>query len=326
MDPDLKLPYTYQWNGTIEQSLGGNQTLSASYVGAVGRRLIRGETIRNPNPNFTNVSVARNTATSDYHALQLQFQRRLSRGVQAVASYTWSHSIDNASGDSNQTTSTPSGRIDPQFDRGASDFDIRQAATGAVTYNLPTPDLGSVPNAILHNWSVDTIFTARSATPINVIYGRDLGFGSFSFRPDLVAGIPLYINDPLVGGGRRLNTNAFAAPTIARQGTLERNALRGFPIYQIDLALRRQFKFTETFNLQLKAEFFNIFNHPNFADPNGSLGSFSAGQLIRSGTFGVSTSMLGRSLGSGGGAAAGFNPLYQVGGPRSIQLSLKINF
>ncbi len=101
--------------------------------------------------------------------------------------------------------------------------------------------------------------------------------------------------------------------------------MRGFSVYQIDFALRRQFNFTERFNLQLKAELFNIFNHPNFADPNGSLGFFSGEQLVRSSLFGQSTSMLGRSLGSGG-AAAGFNPLYQVGGPRSVQLSLKMQF
>jgi hypothetical protein len=325
VDPNLKLPYAYEWNGAVEQSIGANQTVSASYVAAIGRRLVRHEGIRNPNPNFVLINVARNTATSDYHALQLQFQRRLLRGLQALASYTWSHSIDSASGDSNTSTSTPSGRIDPRLDRGASDFDVRHAASGAISYNLPVRDLGAVPNAILHNWSIDTIFTARSATPVNVVYSRDIGFGSFTFRPDIIAGIPLYISDPLVGGGRRMNPNAFSAPAAARQGNFERNGLRGFSVYQIDFALRRQFNFTERFNLQLKAEFFNIFNHPNFADPNGSLGSFSGGQLVRSSLFGQSLSMLGRSLGSGG-PTAGFNPLYQVGGPRSVQLSLKVNF
>jgi hypothetical protein len=88
-------------------------------------------------------------------------------------------------------------------------------------------------------------------------------------------------------------------------------------VYQVDLALRRQFKLTERFGMQLRAEAFNIFNHPNFGDPQGN--------SLLSPFFGQSTSMLGRSLGSGG-TSGGFNPLYQIGGPRSIQLALKVQF
>jgi hypothetical protein len=86
--------------------------------------------------------------------------------------------------------------------------------------------------------------------------------------------------------------------------------LRGFAAAQLDFALRRRVHLTERLNLQLRAEFFNVFNHPNFADPEGSLDS---------NFFGESRQMLGRSLG-------GLNPLYQIGGPRSIQLALKLQF
>jgi hypothetical protein len=91
-------------------------------------------------------------------------------------------------------------------------------------------------------------------------------------------------------------------------------------VYQVDLALRRQFNLTERVRLQFRAEFFNLFNHPNFGDP-GNL----EGNSLFSPLFGQSTTMLGRSLGSGG-ASGGFNPLYQVGGPRSIQFALKVQF
>jgi Carboxypeptidase regulatory-like domain/TonB dependent receptor-like, beta-barrel len=312
--PKLKLPRIYQLNFAIEQSLGSNQTVSATYLGAIGRRLLRGELLINPNPTFARVNVTTNAATSDYHAMQLQFQRRLSKGWQALVSYTWSHSLDIASNDS--TFSTPGSKLDPQLDRAASDFDMRHALSGAVSYNIPTPKVGRVGKSILGNWSVDTIFTARSATPVNIRYTRDIGFGSFSFRPDLVPGIPIYINDPSAPGGKRFNKSAFLTPVQPRQGTLGRNALRGFPIHQVDLTLRRRFDLTERMKLRFGADFFNIFNHPNFADPNG---------LLTSTTFGVSASMLGRSLG-GGGSVGGLNPLYQVGGPRSIQVSLKFEF
>jgi hypothetical protein len=248
--------------------------------------------------------------------MQLQFQRRLSRGWQALASYTWSHSIDIASNDA-FITGNP--LIDPNVNRGSSDFDVRHAFNAAVTYNLPSLDVGSIASPIFKDWSVDTILTARSATPVEIIASTsDFSIGGFQtdIRPDLITGVSLYINDPNVAGGKRFNPAAFAVPPAGRLGTLGRNVLRGFPVWQVDLALRRQFNLTERANLQFKAEFFNLFNHPNFADPIGDL---------TSPLFGQSSSMLGRSLGSGG-VTGGFNPLYQVGGPRSIQLALKVQF
>ena len=92
--------------------------------------------------------------------------------------------------------------------------------------------------------------------------------------------------------------------------------LRGFDAWQSDLAIRRQFAVKERWRLQFRGELFNIFNHPNFAQPTN---------LLSSPLFGISTSMLGRSLGSGG-INGGFAPLYQIGGPRSVQLALKLQF
>jgi hypothetical protein len=320
-DPKLELPRTYQFNVTVEQSLGADQTVSAAYVAAVGRRLLRQEQLLAPAPDFTLVDVVRNAATSDYHALQLQFTRRLSHGLQALASYTWSHSIDVASTDSGLNASV--GFSDPNNDRGDSDFDVRHAFSAAVTYDVPVPNWNPVADAILHDWSIDTIVTARSATPVDLVAG--FGFGPFfSFtRPDLVPGQPLYLDDPDAPGGRRFNPAAFAAPPPGRQGTLGRNVLRGHPVNQVDLALRREFDLTERVRLQFRAEFFNILNHPNFGDPGA--GEFLGSKFLFDPRFGRSTSMLGRSLGSGG-VNGGFNPLYQVGGPRSIQFALKLLF
>lgn len=340
-EPNIKLPRTYQWNFSIEQSLGHDQSLTATYVAALGRKLLRQDTLwgtafgGNLNPAVfaatTQVIISRNTATSDYHAFQAQFQRRLSKGFQALASYTWAHSIDIASNDS-FNVNTPSTRLDPRSDRGPSDFDIRHALNAAVTYDVAPLLKTGVGNAIFRNWSLDAIFTARSATPVNVSYSVLVpGLGGVStLRPDLIEGIPLYLDDPTAPGGRRFNNTRvtipgnpnpqlgpFFRPVVPRQGSLGRNALRGFPVSQLDFGLRRQFHLGERVNLQLKTEFFNIFNHPNFGDPEGSLQSPT--------NFGVSTAMFGRSLGAGG-SVGGFNPLYQVGGPRSIQFSLRLGF
>jgi hypothetical protein len=331
-DPQLRLPRTYQWNLTVDQSLGSNQVVSAAYVGAKGRELLRLERYFNPNPKFTLVDVSRNTATSDYDSLQLQFRRRLSRGLQALISYTWSESLDNVSSDS--AFLTPNDKLDPQIDRGPSDFDIRHQFSTALTYNIPAPGLDGVARALLKDWGVDTIFTSRSAAPVNVTYLRNIGFGNYTFRPDLVEGIPLYVDDPNAAGGRRFNNQLvtipgnprpqvgpFLAPVENRQGNLPRNFLRGFPVYQLDLAVRRDFRLKERLRLQFRTEAFNIFNHPNFADPNATL---LTGNSLNT-AFGFSQTMFGRSLGSGG-ASGGFNPLYQIGGPRSMQFALKLMF
>lgn len=317
-DPNFKLPRTYQWNVAVERSLGSQQTITGSYVAALGRRLLRIEVLRGPalpNPHFTRVRVVRNDATSDYHALQLQVQRRLSHGLQALASYTWSHSIDIASAEFLSPTGVSVKKIDPKTNRGPSNFDVRHSFSGAVTYEIPKLNMNRLADAFLSNSSVDAIFRARTATPLNLIANTPALFGvSGVTRPDLITGVPLYLKDPTVAGGRLINKAAFATPPPGHQGTLGRNALRGFPVSQLDFALRRQFYLTERFNLQFRTDFFNIFNHPNFGDPV----TFLSDPL-----FGQSLQMLGRDLGGGDG---GFSPLYQIGGPRSIQLALKLQF
>jgi hypothetical protein len=197
---------------------------------------------------------------------------------------------------------------------------VRHAFNGAVTYDLPSSDVGAIGNAIIRNWSVDAILTARSATPVDISTRVDLTGGVATLqRPDIVPGAPLYVDDPSVAGGRRFNRAAFVAPPAGRQGTLGRNVLRGFSVVQVDMAVRRQFSLTERLKLQLRAEAFNIFNHPNFGDPSGQ------GARLTSSLFGRSTQMLGKSLGTGG-TSGGFSPLYQIGGPRSMQLALKLTF
>jgi hypothetical protein len=112
-----------------------------TYVGAVGRDLLRVTNLVNPNANFGFVGVTDNSANSNYNAMQIKFERRLSQRLQALASYTWSHSIDIASTDAFANyLNTPSLVANPNIDRGNSDFDIRHAFTAGLTYNLPRPD------------------------------------------------------------------------------------------------------------------------------------------------------------------------------------------
>ena len=316
-DPHLKLPRTYQWNLALEQSLGSSQSLSINYIGAIGRDLLRITDLSDP-PNFQAIELTDNTATSDYHALQLKFERRFSRGLQALASYSFSHSIDIASTDSSANEfNTPGILGNPNGDRGDSDFDIRHSFTAGVTYNLPSPRSQKVFRAVATGWSVDSFVLARSAPPVDVVSGVVFAGGvALNPRPNLVPGMPLEFLGPQYPGGEIFNRAAFTAPPKGQQGDFGRNVLRGFGAWQADFALQRQFRFTEATGLRFQAEFFNIFNHPNFGSLDNNMSD---------GLFGHSTQTLANSLGSGG-ANGGFNPLYQIGGPRSIQLALKLQF
>ena len=332
-DPHLKSPRTYQWNVAVEQSLGSSQSLSLTYIGAIGRDLLRVTNLFNPNPDFQFVSLTSNTATSDYHALQLKFQRHLSRGLEALASYSFSHSIDIASTDSSaNTVNTPGAIANPNIDRGNSDFDIRHSFTAGITYDLSSPRSHKVVRSLFGGWSLDTFILARSAPPLDVVTGTVFAGGvALNPRPNVVPGVPLELFGSQYPGGKILNGAAFSVPPKGPQGNLEqgnfgRNVLRGFGATQADVGLQRQFHLTEKLGLRFRSEFFNIFNHPNFGNPNNTLACPRTTAVCTGNPlFGHSTQTLASSLGSGG-ANGGFNPLYQIGSPRSIQLALKLQF
>lgn len=308
----LKLPYSLHWNVGVEQSLGKEQTVSISYVASVARRLLTTQNLNarprpfapRPNPNFGPIVYSYNAPTANYHSMQAQYRARLKQGLQALVNYTWSHAIDETSSDIQQQPVV--------FERANANFDVRHNFSAALHYDIPALGAGPVVKTILRNWSVDTIVHAQTGRPIDL---SSSSFGnlnlpdgrSFSLRPDLVVGVPLYISDPAVPGGRRFNAAAFRATPRApvevvfpngirrilqlpfRQGNFGRNVLRELPLYQVDLALGRTFRFSESWKVQLKAEAFNVFNHPLFFGYRDDFRSPS--------TFGVPFLTLSRGLG-----------------------------
>jgi hypothetical protein len=342
-DPNLGSPHTLQWNVAAEQALGTQQSMTVSYVGAAGRRLLQTAFINSPNATFSGAQLVTNIGTSDYDALQLQLQRRLSHGLQALASYSWSHSIDTASAGSSGSGSNALSALSPNASRGPSDFDVRNAFSMALTYDVPAaPKWNAFANAILGGWSTENIVQAQSAKPVDVFYSRGVLSTLFqtNVRPDVVAGVPLYLDGPQYPGGKAFNYTPGAVaggcpdgsasigpfcpppndPTTGFpvQGNLPRNALRGFGFAQWDFAVHREFGIHESVKLQFRAEMFNVLNHPNFGPPDGGL---------TDSTFGLSTAMLGQSLAGVGTLGSGaFDPLYALGGPRSIQFGLKLSF
>ena len=340
-NPDLQLPYTLEWNLAVEQILGSQQSAKASYIGSLGRRLIQTAAVSSPNANFASASLVTNAATSDYNALQLQFQRRLSSGLQALVSYTWSHSIDTASAGSSELGSNTFAPSAADQNRGPSDFDLRHAFSAGITYDVPTPRINRFANAIVHGWSLESVIQAHSAAPVNVYeaaFSR-LNLFSVQVRPDIVPGQALYLYGTnctsafqslgflkpgqSCPGHKGLNPAAFTAPPSdqsgnpTRQGNLARNALRGFGLTQWDFAVHRDFSLHETVKLQFRAEMFNVLNHPNLASPYPGIDG--------SQNFGLSYQTLAQGLGGNTGNG-GLSALYSVGGPRSVQVALKVQF
>jgi hypothetical protein len=300
----LQLPYTLQWNASVQQAFGTSQALTVSYVGANGRRLLeRNETTAGPlNSNFGTLVSIQNGLTSDYSALQVQFQRRLSRALQALASYTWSHSIDYGSSNGAYP-----------YKRGNSDFDVRHNLSGAASFDMPNAFHNRIARATLGHWSLDGRLTARTGFPVS-LNGQnfpDPATGeTYNGGLNLVPGQAIYVYGPRYPGGRAINAAAFALPTSDTFGDAPRNFVRGFGATQVDFALRREFPIHENLRLQFRSEAFNVLNHPNFGAVDPLYGDV---------LFGQATATLSQSLGV-------LSPLYQTGGPRSMQLALKLTF
>lgn len=326
--PGYALPCVFQWNVTLEQSLGP-QTLSAGYVGALGRRITGYAEV--PSDSFSYLEIFGNNSSSSYNALQVHYDRRLAHSVQAMVSYTWAHSIDDGSEDippydlDNVIGPDLFSFLHANINKGSSDFDIRHALNGALLAALPSPSHGAA-GKLLRNWTASSIFFAHSALPTNLITA-DLGTayngGPGLIRPNVVPDQPLYLYGSVYPGGKAFNLAAFTYPAPdMEEGTLGRNVLRGFGAWQIDFALHRTFRLRERTALQFRAEAFNVLNHPNFANPGDQDDPTDLE------VFTPFPRQSGSSLANGlaPGVPGQLNSLFQIGSPRSMQLALRLIF
>ncbi|MBL8202955.1 MAG: TonB-dependent receptor [Blastocatellia bacterium] len=338
-DKDYVLPRVHQWNVAMEQGLGKDQTLSVTYVGNAGRRLLR-PAIVSPlsraypiaSPDFAastgfnlNSNAPGRADSSDYHAMQVQFNRR-AKNISTIVNYTWSHSIDTNSATAN-VLNTNFFRVDPRVDRADSAFDRRHVFSAAMTWSLPSLSRATnvVMNALTRDWSLDGIFQYQTSYPMDVMYQDATANNNLSLgflRPDIVVGQPLWITST-GANGRVLNPAAFSIPTTTRQGTVLRNSIRVDSLWQPDIALSRTFGLGEKAKLSVKGEIFNFVNHPMFAQPNNLLAIKSAAGITPAGTFGQFTNMLNRTPATEGIV---LSSIYAPGGPRSVQLSMKLSF
>lgn len=326
--PGLLSPLIYQWNGTWEKNFGVGQTLDISIVGSKGDNLLRTSTTASYTAAYDILQEVTNGAASNYDGVQVQFHKRLSSTLQTQLSYTWSHSIDSASSDASF-----GGGFATLFggERGDSDYDIRQNVSFSGSYRLPAP--AGRMYAPFRDWYLDFVASAHTGLPFDLsavssstsaaVAGCNTTStnngvsttGLFAnVRPSYVGG-DIWIDNPAVPGGRELNSAAFITPCGYAQGNMGRNELRGFGFAQLDLAVRKVIPIAERYRFSIGVEAFNALNHPNFANP-----SSQEGANLASPDFGVVTQMLNQSFGGG------VNALYRSGGPRSMELALRLQF
>jgi len=298
----LQLPYTLEWNASLQQVLGRSQSFTISYVGSNGRRLLQTAlfNVQPLNRLFGNVSYPRAGITSNYQALQGQFQRSVTRGFHAVVSYTWAHSLDFGS----------NSVVYPAI-RGNSDFDVRNSFTAGLSWDLPSPAKG-VAGTLAGRWGIDARIIGNGAFPItlNGSTKTDPTGAQYYTGVNLDPTKPLYLYNPTFAGGKVLNPAAFSLPPGSLMGNAPRNFVRGFGLEQVNFAARRDFAIASDLHLQFRAETFNLFNHPNFGYIN---------PILSNAQFGQATKMLNQSLGT-------LSSQYQQGGPRSMQFALKAIF
>ena len=309
-DPNLRLPYSFQYNLAIEQALHRHESLTIGYIGSGARKLLTSfltspETLRNSNfsPSAT-LYLTQGRASSSYNSLQVKYQRDLYHSLQALISYTYSHSIDDASSNFGIY----------YLLRASSDFDIRHNLQAAVTYLAPRLSSSLKIAPVLNDWGLDLRFTARTALPVDIVGNQELdpGTGTYlQYQPNLVSGQPLYLYGNGYPGGRIINYNAFAIASDSVQGDLPRNYARAFDLVQLNTAIRRDIPIRDRLHLQFRAEAFNIANHPMFGPIYNYL-SYGPTQFGYAYNTANSTGNL--------------NSLYQAGGPRSLQVSMKVLF
>jgi hypothetical protein len=322
---NLVTPYVQNWNLNIQQNLAESVALQLGYVGSKGTKLVRLRDANQPdvngdrpNPNYGFMDEFATISASTYHALQATLRTRDWHGLSGFTGYTWSKSLDDASDgiDFNfATVALPQDSNNLRAEHGPSNFDTRHRFTAAFTYSLPN---FRGPRRLTQGWQVNTIITAQSGRPVPIVNSDDTsgtGFptpSNFHQRPDVVPGInPINSNwesaPDTIG---YLNANAFADPAVGTFGNLGRNEIFGPHFWNVDFAVSKNTQLFERANLQLRAEFFNIFNHPNFALPNFFVvPGFGPAGLITQTPDQAQT-----------------NPGLGGGGPRVIQVAAKFTF
>ncbi len=326
---NFRSPYTQNWNLNVQQRVGENVGLEVGYVGSKGSRLVRLTDLNEPdatdtrnNPGFQAIDALTPSSSSNYNSLQVSARLQKVHRLSGFAGYVWSKSLDYASDgiDFVPGAAFPQDPSNLGAEYGPSTFDTRQRFTAALNYDIPS---WSAHKRFGSGWQLNSIISVQTGRPIPIANNTDTS-GRFYFnqRPNVVPGVSPILPHwtPFTG---YLNPLAFSQPADGTFGDLGRNAIFGPGYRNWDFSITKNTALTERLNLQLRAEFFNILNHPNFAlpDHNISPGYDSSGNLICSPALGCFDGLITQTP-----DVAQTNPGLGGGGPRVIQLGAKFLF
>ncbi|MBS1841859.1 MAG: TonB-dependent receptor [Acidobacteria bacterium] len=372
VDQNIRTPYLENYNLNLQQELTKNIAVQIGYVGSQGHKLFRFRDLNQPTAasihaydyqtngccvpgrytsGGTYFNYEESSANSIYHALQTSFRVNNWHGLTTTLNYTWSHSIDDASDgeDFVPNAAQPNDSTAPiRFNRGNSNFDIHNRLTWNFIYEFPNP---ASMRKLTNGWGVNGIVTVQSGQPFHLNYNFEDdydGSGEFFGRPDRVAAVH-YSSDPrnfldltsfavpctFDGNGNAATNCVFSAATgnSMHFGNEGRNSLIGPHFRQFDFSIFKNTSITERLKMELRFEAYNLFNHPNFANPY--LPGFIADAAANGIASGTATSpcpgvAAGRSCGSLGLTATGDvgigYPFLGSGGPRTLQIAAKFTF
>jgi hypothetical protein len=339
VDQNIRTPYVQNYNFNIQQQLTPGIALQTGYVGSAGRKLFRYRDLNQtvgggalPYPDFVYINQFESSAISNYNSWQTVLKIQ-THGVTSTVNYTWSHSIDTASDgqDFVPNATQPDNSYNVRNERANSNFDTRNRFTANFLYELPSP---KAHKALLGGWALNGVLTLQTGQPVNVNYlfeGDFNGSDEYFGRPDVVG-------DPFAGRNtpnQFLNAAAFAVPCTwdpvagscvagtQHFGNLGRNAFTGPSFKVFDFSLAKTTALGEAVKMQLRFDFFNIFNHPNFSNPLlPSFGvDFLNGGLPDANGRGIGSIPITATPDVGSG-----NPYLGGGGPRNLQIALRFTF
>jgi outer membrane receptor protein involved in Fe transport len=297
---NMPTDYVQQFLVSVQHTFAGGILLDTSYVHTHGTNLnfatdinqapaaslgCTGYNCGNPNPIFNSIFAQTYDGWSNYNALQLRVEKRLSSGLNFQVNYAWSKSLDTGTGNGHGSgIDIYQNAYNPGLNYGLSDFNSANTLVGQVVYELPFGRqrhfvLHGVADQVLGGWRASSIFTWRSGTPFTpVIQGSVADAIDPGLAPSLSAGSTLYpavISNPQVSNGSLthwFNPAAYADPTYGSFGSSGRNTLIGPQFSDVDISLAKEFSLREAIKLGIRADAYDAFNHINFANPDANVG------------------------------------------------------
>jgi hypothetical protein len=298
---NYRIPQLITWNLMMERQVAGDWVFRIGYhankgtyfygngagasrpanpaIYVPGQSTVGNTQARRIYQQFSNVGIAETGNNPHYHSMQVNAEKRFGRGLSVLANYTWAKRIDDVG------WTNP---FDRRFDHGIGDDDIHHAFHFSNIYQLPaTNRLGPVAGRLVNGWSVNSIVTWQGGFPLNIVSGRDNAFsGTGGQRADFLGG-----NADLGNSGRPHNemisrffdTSRLTVNAIGTFGNLGRNVLRGPRLLNTDFAAIKDTKMTERTSLQIRSEFFNVFNNVNFGGPVTNVSSPQFGRITGAG-------------------------------------------